>query len=224
MNAGGGTFARALALQRDQSLDLRPPRRRASSEHCRVRRGVLCVVWGTPVASAQTKANRVKAAGALGVLVGRFDHITSTCSPAYNTSNVALLTPRVFILYLKRRRGIITDNAGAACIGGSADRPAELVRGHRPPPPRRDASSISNEASGEGCALHRLDAQASQTVRPDGSRGRGWPQARRSGGCVPATSPPGPDGTRGPCDRGPRPELELDTRASPHVQQEHCKK
>lgn len=98
MNAGGGTFARALALQRDQSLDLRPPRRRASSEHCRVRRGVLCVVWGTPVASAQTKANRVKAAGALGVLVGRFDHITSTCSPAYNTSNVALLTPRVFIL------------------------------------------------------------------------------------------------------------------------------
>ena len=171
MNAGGGTFARALALQRDQSLDLRPPRRRASSEHCRVRRGVLCVVWGTPVASAQTKANRVKAAGALGVLVGRFDHITSTCSPAYNTSNVALLTPRVFILYTSSAK-TRNHNAGRASGGRrpDADRPAE----RRPaPPPRRDASSISNEASGEGCALHRLDAQASQTVRPDGSRGRG---------------------------------------------------
>ena len=63
--------------------------------------GVLCVVWGTPVASAQTKANRVKAAGpgALGVLLrggSSFDHITinvSTCSPAYNTPNVALLNP-----------------------------------------------------------------------------------------------------------------------------------
>jgi hypothetical protein len=41
----GGTFARALALQRDQSLDLRPPRRRASSEHCRVR-AECCVSCG----------------------------------------------------------------------------------------------------------------------------------------------------------------------------------
>jgi len=79
----GGTFARALALQRDQSLETRlapaapPGELRALSRQS----GVLCVVWGTPVASAQTKANRVKAAGpgALGVLLrggSSFDHIT----------------------------------------------------------------------------------------------------------------------------------------------------
>ena len=90
--------------------------------------------------------------------------------------------------------------------------------------PRHDAMRSIRvlQRSGEGCALHKhcTAPQTALTARAVAADPRHVAPPPPPVGYVPA----GPDGTRGPCDRGPRPELELAARAGPNEQQEHCEK
>jgi hypothetical protein len=143
--------------------------------------GVLCVVWARHACRVGT--NKSKQVGnkpggswdlAVLAVVERRRPYNSTCSRRRIQSNVALLNPAS--QHTTKRRRKTRQHRPRSADRTPRGAPAELVARHVP---RRDTSSIrdleQSLAKDAHCTstLHRLDAQASQTVRPDGSRGRG---------------------------------------------------
>lgn len=188
--------------------------RRASSEHCRVR-AECCVSCGARLSRRRKqKHEQVIEPGALGSwrLGGAVRPYNSTCSPGAYTVYRRAFKPRIFILPSE-------DGRRVHPIGGS---PTGQPRGPRSSAPRarRDASSIrdlerslAKDAHCTG-SMHRPPRQSALAARAVAADPRHVAPAGASP--LPRRAPTG--------RRGPRPELELDARASPHVQQEHCKK
>ena len=127
------------------------------------------------------------------------------------------------------------------CVDRRTQRPtARVPRGRARAQPGRKPSSPRHDAIGcDPSTIHPSSAkkrrrmrtaqalnkhctapQTALTARAVAADPRGTSLHLPPVGYVPA----GPDGTRGPCDRGPRPELELAARAGPNEQQEHCEK
>ena len=233
MNAGGGPFAGPL---RCSAINHSTCARRASSEHCRVQSGVeersaVCRV-GHACRVGTNKSKQVDnkpLAGARALLgLGRLGSgrrpYNSTCSRRRIQSNVALLNPASQHTTKRRRKTL--GRRGSIGPGPPTGRPEREPRPSSSHATSHDAirrpSEISNKAwrrmrtalRHSTGSMHRPPRQFALTARAVAADPR-HVKARRSGG---------PRRERGPCDPGPRPELELDTRASPHVQQEHCKK
>lgn len=101
-----------------------------------------------------------------GAVRPSFDHIILLVARGRIQSIVALLNPASSYYQAKTEDACIRSGGRRPDSPGGRDRRTARTT-------RCVVHPRSRTKPGEGCALHRLDAQASQTIRPDGSRGRG---------------------------------------------------